>query len=148
MQTLKHLILLFCFGPVLSLLLPAVCAQDLDNVTISGKVSDQNGSVIPGATITAILVATKSERTVITDGDGNYKLIQMPPGVYKVRASFTNFGTEEKADLSTIAAQNVQLNFVLKPAGITAETVVVSSADTAQVDTTRTIVGGTVISRE
>ena len=148
MQTLKHLILLFWLGPVLSLLLPAVCAQDLDNVTISGKVSDQNGSVIPGATITAILVATKSERTVITDGDGNYKLIQMPPGVYKVRASFTNFGTEEKADLSTIAAQNVQLNFVLKPAGITAETVVVSSADTAQVDTTRTIVGGTVISRE
>ena len=148
MQTSRHLILLFALVPVLTLLLPAVCAQDLDNVTISGKVTDQNGAVISGATITAVLVTTKSERTVITDGDGNYKLIQLPPGVYKVRAAFTNFGTEEKADLPTIAAQNVQLHFVLKPAGISAETVVVSSADTAQVDTTRTIVGGTVISRE
>jgi len=148
MRTLRHLILLFWLVPVLAFLLPTVCAQDLDNVTISGNVTDQNGSVISGATITAVLVATKSERTVITDGDGNYKLIQLPPGVYKVRAAFTSFGTEEKADLLTIAAQNVQLNFVLKPAGITAETVVVSFADTAQVDTTRTIVGGTVISRE
>ena len=75
-------------------------AQDLDNVTISGKVTDQNGAVIPGATITATLVATKAERTVVADADGNYKLIQLPPGVYNVKASFTNFAAEEKTNLA------------------------------------------------
>jgi hypothetical protein len=126
----------------------AVKSQDLDNVTIRGKVTDQNGAVIPGATITATLVATKAERTVVADADGTYKLIQLSPGVYNIRASFTNFAAEDKTDLLTIAAQNVQLNFTLKPAGVSAQAVVVSAADTAQVDTTRTIVGGTVTTRE
>ena len=127
---------------------PRITAQDLDNVTISGKVTDQNGAVIPGATITATLLATRAERTVVTNADGNYKLIQLPPGIYNVKASFTNFASEEKTDLTTIAAQNVQLNFELKPASVTAEAIVVSAADTAQVDTTRTIVGGTIAKRE
>src|SRR5438067_876605 len=125
-----------------------VAAQDLDNVTISGKVTDQNGAVIPGATVTATLVATKVDRTAVTDDNGNYKLIQLPPGIYSVKASFANFATEEKKDLTTIAAQNVQLDFVLKPANVTAETVVVSTAEPTQVDTTRTVVGGTVTTRE
>ncbi len=133
-------LLFFCAG--------AVTAQDLDNVTISGKITDQNGAVIPGATITATLVATRAERTLVADTDGNYKLIQLPPGVYHVKASFTNFASEEKTNLSTIAAQNIQLNFMLKPAAVTAEAVIVSATDTAQIDTTRTIVGGTVTTRE
>src|ERR1051326_8807675 len=123
-------------------------AQDLDNVTISGKVTDQNGAVIPGASVTATLVATKVDRTVVTDDNGNYKLIQLPPGVYSVKASFASFATEEKKDLTTIAAQNVQLDFVMKAAAVTAEAVVVSTAEPTQVDTTRTVVGGTVTTRE
>jgi len=123
---------------------PVTIAQDLDTVTISGKVTDQNGAVIPGAIITTTLVATMAERTVVTDADGNYRLIQLQPGVYNLKASFTNFAAEEKTNLTTIAAQNVQLNFMLKPAAVNAEAVVVSAADSTQIDTTRTIVGGTV----
>src|ERR1051325_7226626 len=123
-------------------------AQDLDNVTIGGKVTDQNGAVVPGATITATFVATKVERTVVADGDGNYKLIQLPPGVYNVKASFTGFAAEEKTNLTTVAAQNVQLVFTLQPAAVTAEAVVVSAAEPTQVDTSRTVVGGTVTTRE
>ena len=125
-----------------------VKAQDLDNVTIRGKVTDQNSALVPGASITATLVATRAERTVVADADGTYKLMQLTPGVYNIKASFTNFAVEEKTNLSTIAAQNVQLNFVLKPAVVSAEAVVVSAADAAQVDTTRTIVGSTVPTRE
>src|SRR5207244_3240935 len=127
---------------------PPSAAQDLDNVTISGRVADQNGAVIPGATVTAKLVKTGVERTMITDGDGRYKLIQLEPGVYSVKASFTNFATEEKTDLATIAGQNVQLDFTLTPAGVTAETVIVNAAEAPQVDTSRTVVGGTVTTHE
>lgn len=126
----------------------AASAQDLDNVTISGKITDQTGAVIPGASVTATLLATKVERTVVTDDNGYYKLIQLAPGVYSVKVSFTNFATEEKRDLTTIAAQNVELDFILKPANVTAEAVIVSAAEPTQVDTTRTVVGGTVTTRE
>lgn len=136
------LIIFVCLAPRLSQ------AQDLDNVTITGRIADQNNAVIPGASITATLTATKVERTVVADGDGHYRLIQLPPGVYSVKAAFTNFATEEKTNLTTIAGQNVQLDFTLKPAGISAAAVIISAAEAPQVDTTRTIVGGTVTTRE
>jgi hypothetical protein len=139
---------LISIAALLFLLPLALSAQDLDNVTIRGKVADQNGAIVPGASITATLIATKVERTTVADGDGNYKLIQLPPGVYNIKASFASFATEEKTNLTTIAAQNVQLDFVLKPANVTAEAVVVSVASPTQVDTTRTVVGGTVTTRE
>ena len=123
-------------------------AQDLDQVTIRGRVTDENGAIVPGASVTAVLVETGVERTVTTDADGRFRLIELEPGVYTVRAEFTNFATEEKTDLATISGQNVELNFTLRPAGVVAEQTVVSEADTPDVDTTRTVVGGTVTTEE
>ncbi|HEY3103040.1 MAG TPA: carboxypeptidase regulatory-like domain-containing protein, partial [Pyrinomonadaceae bacterium] len=140
--------LLLSLLTLLCLVAAPAAAQDLDNVTISGRVMDQNGAVIPGATVTATLIKTKVERTVVADAEGRYKIIQLEPGVYSVKAAFTNFATEEKTDLTTVAGQNVQLDFTLKPAGVTAETVVVSLANAPQVDTTRTVVGGTITTQE
>jgi hypothetical protein len=133
----------------MAFLLPqSVRAQDLDNVTISGRIVDQTGAVIPGATVTATLTATKVRRTAAADSDGRYQLIQLSPGVYDVKADFPNFAVAERKDLNTVAGQNVQLDFVLKPAGLTAETVIISTAEILQVDTSRTVVGGTVTTRE
>ncbi|HVS82339.1 MAG TPA: carboxypeptidase regulatory-like domain-containing protein [Pyrinomonadaceae bacterium] len=146
--TEKRILLLALLSALTCLAPGPTAAQDLDNVTIAGRVADQNGAVIPGATVTATLVKTKIERTMVADGDGHYKLIQLEPGVYNVKASFTNFAAEEKTDLTTVAGQNVQLDFTLKPATVTAEAVVVSAAENPQVDTTRTVVGGTVATRE
>jgi hypothetical protein len=39
---------------------------------IEGRVLDQNGAVVPNATVTARNQATGFERTANTDGDGNY----------------------------------------------------------------------------
>jgi carboxypeptidase family protein len=132
----------------LCLATPLIHAQDLDNVTISGRITDQNGAVIPGASVTATLVATSVARAVLADDGGQYKFIQLAPGVYSVKASFFNFASEEKFDVTTIAGQNVTLDFVLKPAAVTAETVIVSAAEPPPVDTLRTVVGGTLTIRE
>src|SRR6266571_5065302 len=132
MRRLEKIIFVLTLLPVLLTIVPQeLSAQDLDNVTIAGRVTDQNGAVIPGATVTATLVKTKVQRVVVADGDGRYKLIQLEPGVYNIKASFANFAIEEKTDLTTIAGQNVQLDFTLKPAGV-AETVIVSAADAPQ----------------
>src|SRR5436309_8315557 len=147
MRSSRKLILLLVLASFSAIASPMV-AQDLDNVTISGEITDQNGAVIPGAIVTATLVKTKVERALVADDDGRYKLIQLEPGVYSIKASFTNFATEEKTDLTTVAGQNVQLDFTLTPAGVTAETVIVNAAEAPQVDTSRTVVGGTVTTHE
>jgi hypothetical protein len=123
-------------------------AQDLDDVTIAGQVTDENGAVIPGATVTAILQTTNEERPVQADDNGRYRIIELDPGTYTIRASSSGFAVEEKRELTTVAGQNVQLNFTMKPATVTAEQVVVSEADAPAVDTSRTVVGGTVVTEE
>ncbi|MBA3805886.1 MAG: TonB-dependent receptor, partial [Acidobacteria bacterium] len=125
-----------------------VQAQDLDQVTIRGRVTDQNGAIVPGSTVTAVLVETGVERTVTADSEGRYRIIELEPGVYTVSASFTNFAPQEKTGLTTIAGQNVELNFTLSPGEVIAEQTVISEADAPPVDTTRTVVGGTVTTEE
>lgn len=123
-------------------------AQDLDNATVRGRVTDQNGAIVPNATVVAVLVETGVEREVTADSEGRYRIIELEPGVYNVRATFTNFAPQEKTDLALIAGQNVELNFSLSPGDVVAEQTVISEADAPPVDTTRTVVGGTVTTEE
>lgn len=133
----------------LNLARPATAsAQDLDNVTITGRVLDPNTAVIPGATIEAILVRTGATRTTVTDDEGRYRIIQLEPGVYNLRASYTGFAPLEKKELSFIAGKNVQIDFALVLQGVTVDPVVVTASDSPDVDTTRTVVGGTVTTHE
>ena len=142
-------------APVIVLVCVLICAsatagfaQDLDTVTISGKIADSNNAPIAGASVTAILVTTNVERTVTADGEGRYRIVGLQPGLYKVGASSKGFGTKENTDLETIAGQNVQLNFALAPGDVRAEQTVTIEDDSGAVDTTRTVVGGTVTQRE
>jgi hypothetical protein len=127
----------------------SVSGQDLDDVTIAGKITDPNGLAIVGATVKAMLVEAGIERTAVTDDEGRFRLIELRPGLYKVTASQTGFGTQERTELRTVSGQNVQLDFQLAPASVQAGTdVVVSDDDAPAVDTTRTVVGGTISERE
>src|ERR1051325_1063270 len=125
-----------------------VSAQDLDNVTLTGRVLDQNNAIIPGATLEAILVKTGATRTTVTDDEGRYRIIQLEPGVYNLRASATGFATQEKKELSFIAGKNVQLDLTLLPQGVNVDPIIITADDTPLVDTTRTVVGGTVTTHE
>src|SRR5687768_3077985 len=51
---------------------------------IEGRVLDPAGAVVPNASVTARNQATSLERTATTDGDGNYRIVQLPPGAYTV----------------------------------------------------------------
>ena len=93
-------------------------AQDLDDVTISGRIIDSNNAPIVGATVTATLTTTNVERTVMTNEEGRYRIVELQPGLYKIRASQSSFGTKEKINLETISGQNVQLDFSLAPGDV------------------------------
>src|ERR1700752_1726314 len=81
LRVFPALLILLCLLPV------ATVAQDLDNVTISGRITDQNGAVVPGTTLMATLIKTKTERMGVADEEGRYKIIQLAPGIYSVKAS-------------------------------------------------------------
>src|SRR5690348_2013235 len=82
-----------------------VLAQDLDDVTISGKVVDANNAPVAGATVTAILTTTGAGRSVAADDEGRYRIVELAPGIYRVKASMQGFGAQEKIKLETVAGQ-------------------------------------------
>ena len=123
-------------------------AQDLDRVTVSGRVVDQNEAVIPGAQVTATLTSTGLKRTATSGDDGIFKLIQLAPGTYTIRVELNGFAPQEISNIATASSQTLTLNFTLIPAEIKVEPVVITSADVPLIDTKKTIVGTTLNSRE
>src|SRR3989454_10642919 len=93
-------------------------AQDLDNVTITGQVVDQNGAIIPGAAVEVVLAKTLAVRGIQTDSEGRYRFIQLEPGVYNLRVSFAGFAPLEKKDLTLVAGENLQLDLTLMQQGV------------------------------
>ena len=60
---------------------------------IRGTVTDQTGAVIRHATITAVQVDTGLSRTTTTDRNGNYVLLELPVGHYRLQAAAKGFRT-------------------------------------------------------
>src|ERR1041385_3634603 len=116
---------------VIAVSLPALAQSDLDTVTFSGKVTDSQGLAVVGATVTATLVDTGETHTATTNDEGIYKIINLKPGTYKIKATNTGFEIKETPTLPTIAAQNVTRDFKLSPAGVKAQAnVTVTDDDT------------------
>jgi hypothetical protein len=134
------------FGSALLLLLSSASAfaqQTTGNIT--GRVVDQQGAAIPGASITAKNPATGLSRTEVSDAEGIYRVSALPVGIYEVVAELTGFATISKQDIEVNVGQTVAIDFSLKVATI-AETVTVTGA-TPLIETTSSSVGGVVSTR-
>jgi hypothetical protein len=112
------------------------------NGTISGRVLDQQGSAVPGATVTAKSAATGFTRSEVSDTEGVYRLSALPIGVYDVTAELQGFTTVSKKAVEVNVGQNQNIDFPLKVAQL-AETVNVTGA-TPLIQTTASSVGAVV----
>ncbi|MGE3548220.1 MAG: carboxypeptidase regulatory-like domain-containing protein, partial [Kofleriaceae bacterium] len=60
---------------------------------ISGVVRDTSGAVLPGVTVEATSPALLEKvRSAVSDGEGRYTIIEIPPGTYTVTFTLTGFG--------------------------------------------------------
>ncbi len=111
-----------------ALLLVGVCgvAYAQQTATLRGEVTDDSGSVITGAEITATNNATGAEVTGSTDAAGAYELT-LEPGIYTITAENYGFETGIADVVELIAGQSVLRNFTLELAAVTTSVVVVGS---------------------
>lgn len=103
--------------------------------TIQGTVLDANGAALPGATVDIKNVDTNFTRNLVTDEDGRFVALSLPPGKYTVTVSKQGFARllVENADLTVGQALNLPLS--MKVSGVE-EQVTVSATPT--VDTIKT----------
>ena len=85
---------------------------------ITGRVVDAQGSAVPGVTVTATQAATGLVRSVVSDGEGIYRLNGMPVGSFDLKAEITGFAPWERKGIIVNVAQTTDLNIDLKLAGM------------------------------
>src|SRR5438094_8310364 len=66
---------------------------------IDGVVKDEQGAVLPGATVTIRNVDTGFERAVVTESEGRYRLQALPPGTYSLKVELQGFAGQEVRDI-------------------------------------------------
>jgi hypothetical protein len=119
---------------VLAVLVPSAQAQ-FDRGQVGGFVKDEQGGVIPGATVRVINEQTKTERTFTTDSTGYYVAPTLAPGSYQVVVELTGFKKFVRNAVTVDAASNVQVDAVLSAGGIEEAITVTGSATPLQANT-------------
>jgi outer membrane receptor for monomeric catechols len=80
---------------ILALNLTAVLAQD-NAATISGVVTDPNGTVVVGAQVTSTHTQSRQARRTVTDSQGGYTFSNLAPGLYRIEVVAKGFAVSAK----------------------------------------------------
>jgi hypothetical protein len=128
-------VLLGCL--VAAMLAPGRASAQAVTGTISGTVTDQQGSVIPGATITIINEATNDSRTAVSDGRGEFQVTNLQPGSYTAKVELASFRTLERRNVRLSAAERLSIGTLALEVGNLGETVTVEARG-AHVNTAET----------
>jgi Carboxypeptidase regulatory-like domain len=116
----------FSWLVLMLMLVPTVARAQ---VGIAGHVKDATGGVLPGVTVEASSPALiEKSRTSVTDNQGQYKLIDLTPGIYSVAFTLPGFNTVLRGGIelsgSFIATVDIEMRV-----GAMEETITVSAAN-------------------
>ena len=125
----------------LLLTLAAVPASAQQTGTLSGKITDASGAVLPGVTVEAKSNVLPTPRSTVSDAEGVYQLPALPPGLYTVTFTLQGFQTvsrQSQVALSEITAVDAKLAVqgVTEAVTVTAE---VSYADKTSAQVSNTV---------
>src|SRR5258707_878981 len=113
-----------CAAACLAALAPAAAQESRGSIT--GKVSDTSGAIVPGVAVTATNVATNLAVGATTDSGGSYSLLYLPAGRYAVGAELSGFKKVVRNGIEVRVGDRLILNLTLEP-GAMAETVEVTA---------------------
>jgi Carboxypeptidase regulatory-like domain len=109
-------IALKCLALLIVLLLPAtVFAQ----ATLTGTVRDASGGLLPGVTVEASSPALiEKRRSAVTDGSGQYRIVDLAPGTYTLTFSLPGFSTVRRDNIQLTGTQVATIPIDLRIGGI------------------------------
>lgn len=133
------MLILLAFGVV------AASAQSTTGA-ISGTVRDQSKAILPGATVAVRNVDTGATRSIVSDGDGRYRALNLTPGRYAVTAELSGFTRALVPDVAVQIGRDVPVDLTLS-VGRVSESVTVTG-DIALLDLSAAVVGGVVSTKQ
>ncbi len=104
--------------------------------TIQGRITDAQGAVLPGVTVTATSPSLLGTQTTVSSGTGNYRFPGVPPGTYTISYELTGFNTVKREGIIITLGFTANVNVELALATLQ-ETVTVTG-ESPVIDTSAT----------
>ncbi len=107
----------------------AAFAQGVTSAALTGVVKDDQGGVVPGATIVAVHQPSGSTYTAVSQGDGRYTIAGMRVGgPYTISAELPGFVTAERANVTLSLGVTQDVSFDLRVAAVSETVQVVAES--------------------
>ena len=116
------------FSAAFLLLSVALAGAQPAVATLAGRVLDQQGAPVPGASVTVKSAATGGAWATTTSGDGQFSLPLLPPGTYQAQVELAGFSTWQAEDVRLQVGQRVRLDVQLAVTGVSETVSVVAPA--------------------
>ena len=110
--------------------LPLLCAplSAQSTASIEGRITDQNGALVPKAEITASSQLIGIDRRCTTDDSGRYQIASLPVADYRLEVKARGFQTQIRDGVRVEVARRIEQDFQLS-VGEASEQVAVSSTN-------------------
>lgn len=108
--------------------------------TISGRIEDQSGAVLPGASVTVKNLDTSVSRTSITDEAGRYYAPNLSLGQYEVRVEMPGFSTAVRSGIHLTVGREAVVNLQMRVGQVSEDITVTGEAPL--IETTSASTGG------
>ena len=116
-----------------ALVVTLVPMEALAQATLAGIVRDTSGAVLPGVTVEASSPALiERTRSTVTDGSGQYQIVDLRPGTYSMKFALQGFTTVEREGVQITGSGVITINADMR-VGTLQETITVTG-DTPVVD--------------
>ncbi len=142
---MRRQLVAWLIGSLVCLASPLLSAQQ-GTGEIAGKVTDEQGAVLPGVAIVVTNEETGGFRDLVSGPAGSYFASQLVPGRYKIAAKLQGFHTIERSGLILQVGKTLTINLSLTVGGL--EETVRVTAESPLVDTTSAKVGGNISTQE
>src|SRR4030042_1650546 len=127
-----------CLVLVLFLFAPLAFTQSKETGAIVGKVTDEEGSGLPGVTVTITSPSLMGTRTSITNPLGEYRFPALPPGTYTVKAELQGFQGVVQESVRLTTTTRLTIDFTLKQSAVEEQVTVIAQSPTVDIKSTET----------
>src|SRR6267378_1839614 len=115
--------------------------ETVQNGAVFGTIIDESGAVLPGVTIDVSSPALQRGQSTTSDGQGSYRLSNLPPGVYRIEYSISGFRKDVRSGFTLPVGFSARVDVTMKIGAV--EQMVEVSGQSPIVDVSTSVVSNT-----
>src|SRR6478672_4718 len=122
---------------VVGMFVSSPVAAQIGQGRLTGTVTDAQGAVLPGVTVSVTSPALIGGQNTITEANGRYLFPSLPSGTYRVTFELVGFQKVNRENINIITGQTIPADVQLQLSGVSESVTVTGASPVVDVTTTK-----------